>query len=151
MNRLAQAITVIEVLVFGLHSSALGYDYVIRIDPISGNDTDSCVKGKGTCKSLEWAFKEVHRHSSTMYLLDKGTHFLSIPTETFKGLQSLAFSGITNNSDEVLIQCKDKNTGLGFTNVTNISISNLTIDNCSALRDSSSRDYSTTQLMTISH
>lgn len=143
MNQLVQAITVIEVLVFGLHSLALGYDNVIRIDPITGNDTDSCVNGKGTCKSLEWAFKEVHRHSSTMYLLEKGTHFLSIPMDAFKELQSLAFSGITNDSDEVVIHCKDQNTGLGFIDVANISISNLTINNCSALRDSSSRDYHT--------
>ena len=141
MNQLVKTITVIEILVFGLHSSALGYDYTIKIDPLRGSDTDSCVNGKGPCKSLEWAFKEDHRHSSTVYLLEKGTYFLSIPTETFKGLQSLAFSGITNSSDEVVIHCKEQNTGLGFINVSSISISNLTINNCSACRDSSSQDY----------
>ena len=127
------------------HTVALGYYHVIIIDPLHGNDTDSCIQGKESCQSLEWTFKSDHRQSSTKYVLNVGTHFLRFVTEDFEGHQLLAFIGNTNDSNEVIIQCTGENTGLGFINVTNATFSNLTINNCSALRNSSSWDYSTNQ------
>ena len=127
------------------HTVALGYYHVIIIDPLHGNDTDSCIQGKESCQSLEWTFKSDHRQSSTKYVLNVGTHFLRSVTEDFEGLQFLAFIGNTNDSNEVIIQCTGENTGLGFINITNATFSNLTINNCAALRNSSSRDYSTNQ------
>ena len=101
---------------------------VIKIDPNNGNDTDSCIAGDSTqgCKSLEWAFRKDHRKNCTNYVLEVGTHLLQSPTDNFEGYENLAFSGNTSNSSEVVIFCTEENTGLGFFQVSNLTISNLT-------------------------
>ena len=114
---------------------------VIKIDPNNGNDTDSCITGDSTqgCKSLEWAFTKDNRKKCTNYVLEVGTHLLQSPTDNFEGCENLVFSGNTSNSSEVVIFCTGENTGLGFFQVSNLTISNLTITNCSSVRNSSSR------------
>ena len=116
------------------------YTTVITIDPSGGKDTPDCIQGKEACQSLRWAFQ--HRSSSTKYLLEKGTHFLNTSTETFGGnLNTLSFEGNANNSNEVVIHCLAENTGLAFEGVKGITLSHLTFYNCSALRNSTTRDY----------
>ena len=145
MNQLAQVTIVIALAVLHVHHCASDYDYVITIDPLKGNDTESCIAGKEPCKSLQWAFKSDHRKSSTQYILIEGTHYLNTPTEKFEKLQFLAFVGQTSNGSEVMIQCTEENTGLAFVRVSDVTFINLVINNCSALRGSSSRDYNTSQ------
>ena len=116
------------------------YSTVITIDPSGGKDTPDCIQGKEACQSLRWAFQ--HRSSSTKYFLEKGTHFLNTSTETFGGnLNTLSFEGNANNSNDVVIHCLAENTGLAFEGVKGITLSHLTFYNCSALRNSTTRDY----------
>ena len=147
MSQLAWRAIAIALAVIHVHycACASGYDHVIMIDPIHGNNTGSCIAGEEPCKSLQWAFKSNHRRNSTQYILIEGIHYLDTITEVFKELQSLAFMGQTSNGSEVVIQCTEENTGLAFINVSDISFTNLIINNCSALRESSSRDYNTSQ------
>lgn len=118
------------------------YAYVISIDPSSGADTKGCIGGKEACRTLSWAFGSDHRASSTKYLLEKGTHFLNTSTDTFDGsLSTIAFVGNATDSSDVVIHCTVEDTGLAFQGVKNITFSYLTFYNCSALRNSTTRDY----------
>ena len=115
---------------------------VISVDPRNGKDDPDCIAGKGACKTLSWAFQVAHRASSTTYLLENGTHILDTETPTFEGpLGSLVFQGNAENSSSVVIQCTEEGTGLAFVGVTGLTFSNLTFYNCSALRNSTTRDY----------
>ena len=129
----------------GQHSTctvAAGYSRVIAVDPIYGRDTANCISGEEACQTLGWAFKSSYRMSSTKYFLQEGTHFLNTSTETFdETLTSLAFVGNTTDSSRVVVHCTAENTGLAFNGVKSITFSHLTFYNCSALRNSTSRDY----------
>ena len=129
----------------GQHSTctvAAGYSRVIAVDPIYGRDTANCISGEEACQTLGWAFKSSYRVSSTKYFLQEGTHFLNTSTETFdETLTSLAFVGNTTDSSRVVVHCTAENTGLAFNGVKSITFSHLTFYNCSALRNSTSRDY----------
>ena len=115
---------------------------VITIDPKGGSDSPDCIDGKESCRTLGWALQTTYRKSSTKYFLEKGTHFLNTSTETFSGdLNTLAFVGNATNSFDVVIHCTSENTGLAFEGVKGITFSHLTIYNCSALRNSTTRDY----------
>ena len=147
MNQLLSRTTIVIFLatLHVCHCASAGYDNVITIDPLHGNDTESCIAGKDLepCKTLQWAFKGDHRNSSTQYILVEGTHHLDTPTETFEELEKLDFVGDTRNGSKVVIQCTKENTGLAFIRVSEVTFTNIIINNCSALRNSSSRDYST--------
>ena len=71
-----------------------------------------------------------------------GTHFLQTVSETFQGLGSLAFVGSSKN---VTVHCVDEDTGLAFVDVADLALSNLIFYNCSARRNSTSRDFNTTR------
>jgi hypothetical protein len=152
MNRLLAQITIVTVLttlsLHVHHCTSVGYEYVITIDPLTGNDTESCITGKEPCKSLQWAFKSDHRKSSIQYILVEGIHYLDIPIEIFEKLEKLAFVGRISNDSEIVIQCTEENTGLTFVGASNVTFTNLVIDNCSSLRNSSSRDYNTSLIQT---
>ena len=117
------------------------YDHVITVDSTSGEDTDMCTNGTGLtpCKTLSWALKSEYRRNSTLYTLSDGQHVLSTSTETFKQLNSIAFIG---NSNSTVIYCAEENSGLSFQEVKDIHFESLTFFNCSALRNSTSRNYS---------
>lgn len=117
------------------------YDHVITVDPVFGEDIESCVDGSGLipCKTLSWAINSDYRRNSTQYILSDGQHDLNSPTETFEQLGSLAFVG---NSSNVVIYCTEENSGLAFREVTDIRFESLTFFNCSALRNSTSRKFS---------
>ena len=137
---------VVGSFIYYTKASDCSHDIVhVKIDPNNGNDTDSCITGYSSCKSLEWAFRKDHRKNCTNYVLEVGTHLLQSRTDNFEGYENLAFSGNTSNSSEVEIFCTEENTGLGFFQVSNLTISNLTLTNCSSVRNSSSRDYSVDQ------
>ena len=136
-------ITLVVLLYHPHYSAAVQYENQITIDPQKGRDTDSCISGREACLTLSWAFNSTHRKSSTMYVLEGGTHFLSSTIDTFnETISSLAFMGNPHNSSQIVIHCTAENTGLAFEGVKDISFMYLTFFNCSALRNSTSRDYS---------
>ncbi len=150
MNQLLAQITIATVLttLHVHHCISVGYEYVITVDPLKGNDTVSCIAGKEPCKSLQWAFKSDHRKNSTQYTLIEGTHHLNSSIEIFEKLEKLAFVGRISNDSETVIQCTEENTGLAFVGASNVTFTNLVIENCSSLRNSSSRDYNTSLIQT---
>ena len=118
------------------------FEHVITINPQFGKDTNNCISGEEPCKTLSWALQTTHHMSSTKYFLEKGTHILNTSTDLFdKSLSSLAFVGNATTSSEVIIHCTAENTGLAFEGVKTITFSYLTFYNCSALRNSTTRDY----------
>ena len=118
------------------------FEHVITINPQYGKDTDNCISGEESCRTLSWAFKATYRRSSTKYFLEKGTHFLNSSTDLFnKSLSSLAFVGNASNSSHVIIHCTAENSGLAFEGVKAVTFSYLTFYNCSAMRNSTTRDY----------
>ena len=115
---------------------------VITINPNIGKDTANCISGEEPCKTLGWAFQTTNRRSSTKYFLERGTHILNTSTNTFdKSLSSLAFVGNATNSSDVVIHCTAENTGLAFEGLRTVTFLYLTFYNCSALRNSTTRDY----------
>lgn len=122
--------------------ATVNFEHVITVDPQFGKDTNNCISGEEPCKMLSWAFQTTHRMSSTKYFLEKGTHVLNTSTDLFdKSISSLAFVGNATTSSEVVIHCTRENTGLAFEGVKTIIFSYLTFYNCSALRNSTTRDY----------
>lgn len=115
---------------------------VIVINPLIGKDTANCLSGEEPCRTLSWAFQTANRNSFTKYFLERGTHVLNTSTDPFdRSLSSLAFVGNATNSNDVVIHCTAENTGLAFEGVKTITFSYLTFYNCSALRNSTTRDF----------
>ena len=119
-------------------------DTIIYIDPLHGKDTSSCLTSNSaniSCQTLSWVFNVSYRASSITYMLAEGTHYLSDPTITFRSLDNLKLAGEENSFADTLIQCTAENTGLAFEHVTNIHFSGLIFSNCSALRNSTSKNF----------
>ena len=128
------------IILYGINLSLGSYenhDHVITVDPIFGEDIETCANGSGImpCKTLGWALKSEYRRNSTLYVLNEGQHILNTSTETFEQLNSLAFVG---NSSNVMIYCTVENSGLAFQEVVGVHFKSLTFFNCSALRNSTS-------------
>lgn len=122
------------------------YINTILIDGQLGNDTPSCLepwKGPLPCKSLSYALQG-YRNDSTLYVLSHGRYTLNSSVMTFTNLNVIGISG--NNS---LVVCSD-NAGLAFESVSYITITNVTFFSCGALRNSTSRNYSDSDVMTLS-
>ena len=139
------AYTVIIIILYGVKLTSGDheyhyYDHMITIDPILGEDTETCANGSGliSCQTLGWAFNSEYRRNSTLYILNDGQHILNTSTQTFEQLSSLAFIG---NSSDVVVYCTTENSGLAFQETTDIRFESLTLFNCSALRNSTSRKY----------
>ena len=60
----------------------------------------------------------------------------------FSGLTDIAITGNASNSSCVKILCFTENAGLSFNAVANVALQNLTISRCSALQNSTSRNFS---------
>ena len=146
MSHLATCITLIVLLHYSNVGRCSDYANTIVIDPRNGRDTEECISGQSLeqpCQTLSWAFNSVHRKPSTLYILKSGTHFLNGTTDTFNStLSSLAFEGYPQDSRKVVIHCTAENTGLAFEGVKTVKFTYLTFYNCSALRNSTSQDYS---------
>ena len=125
---------------------ATAVDTIIYVDPLHGNDTPSCLtsnSANSSCQTLNWVFNVSHRTSSVTYMLAEGTHYLSLPAITLRSLDSIMLVGSGNSFTDTRVQCTAENTGLAFENVTNIHFSGLTFSNCSALRNSTSKNFNT--------
>ena len=129
-----------SLLLLAFSSCVLSYDHVITIDGSIGQDTASCISGGVPCKTLSWAFHINHRKNSTQYTLEKGTHYLNATTKIFEGLSDLSFNG---QETGVVVYCTEGETGLAFTRITNLQFYNLIFYNCSAQRNSTTRNYHT--------
>ena len=122
------------------------YNHSIYIDPrpTIGKDTPQCITSNNPsfpCKTLNWTFLPEHRSNSLQYVFLNGPNYLNNSIETFKDLNNIAFVGNEMQTSSVLIHCGTQEAGLAFFDVTNISFSRLTFENCSATRNSTSRDY----------
>ena len=123
-------------------ASAKEYEHTIYIHPNNGTDPE-CVTSNSSsisCNSLSSAFNVSHRASSTQYVLLIGTHYLDQFTPTFEGLTTIAFSGSGKSFSDTVIHCTSNTAGLAFENVTDIMFSNITFFNCSAIRNSTSKN-----------
>ena len=137
--RLIGVLLLVSVLVCHFHDGTCCNDHtitVITVDPLNGNDSENCIGGTHSCRTLEFTFSERYQCPFTKYFFTVGTHILNVSNVTFKELTSLSFIG--NSST---IQCTKGNTGLAFFKVTDVFFSDLTFTNCSASRMSTSRNY----------
>lgn len=116
------------------------YIHTVYIDPRNGKDSNECGPDN-PCLTLHWAFIN-HRNNSTKYLLLDGVHNLSNSTLPFTNLNNIAFEGDSKPNSRVFVWCSAQETGLAFINVENIYFSSITFENCSATRDSTSRNFS---------
>ena len=119
-------------------------DYLtIRIDPSAGEDTPDCLTGTHPCGNITWVLQQPHS-SSTHYLLSEGTHYLTSPTPPFQHLSFLAFTG--NSS---VVTCTQSDTGLAFIDVAIITFHNVSFQNCSAIRNSTSKNFRSDSIFKI--
>lgn len=144
-NSLLSLATVLMML--SVSTSALSfkpYAQTIIIDAKNGSDSSACLTSGSSltaCQSLDWALDIGHRMNSTQYILSAGTHYINQAVGTFKDLSNIAFSGRGNSSNETVIHCTNSTAALAYENVTNISITNITFFNCSAIRNSTSKNF----------
>ena len=120
------------------------YNHTIYIDPENGHDNSSCINSNSPsvlCRSLDFALR--HRANSTQYVLLEGTHILNHVAEPFEGLDTLAFTG--TNMDTTIIECANIFIGFAFVDMHTLHFSNLTFNGCSALRNSTTRNFYKTE------
>ena len=114
------------------------YSHTIYVDPKRGTNNASCLSpSTNPCKNISYAFQ--YRNNSTQYFLQSGTHYLNSTAsdDPFTGLTDIAITG-----NDTIVICFTNNAGLGFNGVRNILISSVTFINCSAIQNSTSRNYS---------
>ena len=113
----------------------------VFVDPTNGSDSSACLSSNSpnvSCQSLDYVFN-APRSDHTVYVLGSGVHNLTSPTATFQSLNSITIIGVGIQS--TIIQCMVDNTGLSFEGITDLNLSSLSFHNCSALRNSTSRNY----------
>ena len=136
-------LTATVLILAGLVSvSSAQYNHTIYVDPERGSNSTACLDSSSPsqpCRNLSYAFQ--FRASSTQYVLQPGTHYLNSTASDvpFTDLQDIAITG--NGSARVV--CSTTNTGLAFISVENISFGNVTFSKCAALRNSTSKNVST--------
>ena len=139
---------VFSVLVVCASSQTRRYSRTIYVDPERGNDTKNCVEEPSydvPCRSLSYAFQTQYRNSSTSYSLQPGTHYLDSTNASdtpFTALTDIAITGNASSPNSVKILCSTDNTGLSFNGASNVFLQNVTISGCSALQNSTSRNFS---------
>ena len=115
------------------------FDHIIYIDVITGEDSEECLTNNdpsSPCRTLNWVFQPQHHSNSIHYVLSEGTHSLTEPITPFQDLTSLAFTGTGS-----VVTCTHTDIGLAFINVVNITFYDITFQNCSAVRNSTSRRF----------
>ena len=128
--------------------SGVEYSHTIYVDPVNGSNTKACLTDNDAsqpCRNLSYAFQ--YRNHSTQYLLHPGTHYLnSIASDSpFTDLEEVAIRGMGSGPEDTEVVCSTANAGLAFINTTNISLEMVTYSNCSALHNSTSRNYSSSE------
>ena len=124
-------------------ATSMVYKNNIYIHTNNGTGNPECLKSNSSsisCNSLSLALNVSHRASSTQYILSNGTHYLDQSITTFEGLNMIAFSGSGNSYLDTVIYCTSNKAGLAFENITDIVFSNITFYNCSAIRNSTSKN-----------
>ena len=129
------------VTIFLVSSTARQYSHIIYVDPERGNNSKACLNTPSPthpCRNISYAFQ--YRNNCTQYSLQPGTHYLNSTAsdDPFTDLTDIAITGDPNAT----ILCFADNAGLGFNDVRNILISAITFVNCSAIQNSTSRNYS---------
>jgi len=128
--------------------SAWAWEHVINIDSEKGNNTQECIDGRIPCMNLSFAFQPGpeyrYRRNSTQYILHPGTHYLDDSTynSPFNNLDNFAIVGNGSNSSDTVIECNAPNSSLAFFEVSNIYLERVTFSHCAGLRNSTSRDFS---------
>ena len=117
----------------------------ICLDSKTGIDIKSCLNESDDCsqpcKSLMFALLGAQGKNSTILHIYDGTYSLlqNSSIADFYGITDLAIIGMSHN---VFITCGDGAGGMGFFNCSQISITNVTISGCGALRNSTSKNFS---------
>ncbi len=113
----------------------------IYVHPVNGSNSRTCAfsnSASNPCQSLQWVLQQKYRGNGIRYHLSgSGTHFLNSNVATFQDFDSISFIGYEGVST---VQCSE-NIGLAFERMTNINFTNVTFFNCSAIRNSTSKNY----------
>ena len=115
---------------------------VITVDSSNGNDTLCNQTNSHPYKTLHAALKVVTNHD-TIYIRN-GNYSLIDNTNT-----ALTYNNVTITGDGpnvTVVECENE-TGFGFINVTNISISELALSRCGQLRNSTTANMSSNSVM----
>ncbi len=126
-------------IVLGLFS-IVNSQGIIKVDPHHGND-ESCSRGNNPqypCKSLDHAFSL--NDNFTSYILSNDTVHHLYKDSVFSNLRNFAIRG----SNSTVLCGPD--VGLSFTMVTNLVFDGVTFLYCSAVRNSTSKFYNSTNL-----
>ena len=112
---------------------------VIYVDPINGNDTESCRNGEDmhdACATLAYSVGTLV-NSTRIVLLD-GSHRVSVKIQ-ISNCSQIALSGM-NYSNAVIMCPKGSNAGLEFIDVVDLQLTGISIENCGHLFKSTTRE-----------
>ena len=109
----------------------------ICIDQDEGEDNHTCfdTSSKLCCQNLGWVLSNMEVNTGTKFVFSEGSHILSGLIPNLQNLESLVFEG--NNSE---VYCQ-KESGLGFINVTKVTIKDVKFHYCGAARNSTSKRF----------
>ena len=118
------------------------YSNNVYIDPHStaAEDSETCLTSNSSqlpCKTFNYAFQ--YRNHSTRYILaSNSSHKLTKNVSVFENLQKLAIVG---EGGRASVTCDGDGVGLGFINVLDISFTDVEFLHCSAIRNSTSKNF----------
>ena len=144
MSSFNAARTLLAVVLLAVPLASAQYSHTIYVDPERGTNSTACLDSPSPslpCRNLSYAFH--YRNNSTQYVLQRSTHYLNniVSDSPFTDLQDIAITG-NGSVGEVEVACFTSNAGLTFIRVLQPLLRNVTFSNCAALRNSTSRNYS---------
>ena len=133
--------------------------YAIKIDPDSSEavDNETChptptKPSTVPCKSLDYAFQQNYgiSNSITFLLVSPNSIYTLTSNATFQNLSGISIIGNSSTTDlPVVVKCTTPNSGLAFLHSNRIEIHYIRFIGCGAVRDSTSRDFTSPEMRMI--
>ncbi|XP_065913058.1 uncharacterized protein [Dysidea avara] len=119
----------------------------ITVDGVSGNDEADCLKGKGSCQTLDYTLSSLPdcRNIPIVILIQHGTYNYSLNASKAEyqiwNCLSISIAGVGSNS--TVVNCNEPGAGFAFLHVLNVLIRNISFVNCGSRQNSTSYNPTT--------
>ena len=121
------------------------YDHTVTVDNNNENATDSELCGSTAlpCLTISYALRN-RASNSTQIVARSGSNYVLNDSITIANINLIAVTTSNNGSSDITVTCVP-GAGLSFVNCVDVRLQGLTLLNCSALQQSTSRNFSSAQ------